>query len=150
MEHWEQRLSNSGFRVTAPRRAIMAVLQASRQPMAPQGIMQRAADACPSLGLVTVYRALALFAELGLVRRVHHADGCHGYLTASPGHHHAILCQCCGRAVEFSGSHDLDVLIARLERETGYQVDEHLLQLVGTCQACRQHDAPTSPPASRE
>lgn len=150
MEHWEQRLSNSGFRVTAPRRAIMAVLQASGQPMAPQGIWARAAGGCPSLGLVTVYRALALFAELGLVRRVHHADGCHGYVAASPGHHHAIICQGCGCTAEFSGSHDLDLLIARLERETGYRVDEHLLQLIGTCRACRQHDRSTDPGASRE
>jgi Fe2+ or Zn2+ uptake regulation protein len=75
--------------------------------------------------------------ELDLVRRVHRDGRCHGYLPASPGHRHAILCRRCGRATEFAGSDDLEGLIARVQHETGYRVEDHLLQLVGTCPVCQ-------------
>jgi Fur family ferric uptake transcriptional regulator len=91
-----------------------------------------------NLGLVTVYRTLALLAELNLVRRVHRDNGCHGYVLASPGHRHTLICQGCDQAIEFSGEDDIHALIDRVESETGYQVDDHLLQLSGLCPACRE------------
>jgi Fur family transcriptional regulator, ferric uptake regulator len=86
--------------------------------------------------LVTVYRTLDLYDELGLVSRVHLPEGCHGYVATTPGHRHVLVCQRCGRSVEFPGREDLDALVADLERQTGYQVCGHLLQLFGVCPEC--------------
>ncbi len=137
MEDWEHRLAEAGCRVTAARRAVMEVLVAAETPLAPQTICERGRATYPQLGLVTVYRALELFEELALVSRVHHGEGCHGYVLASPGHRHVLLCRDCGRAVEFTGENDLDALIARVEQHTGYRVEAHLLQLSGLCPGCR-------------
>jgi Fe2+ or Zn2+ uptake regulation protein len=92
----------------------------------------------PTLGLASVYRALDLLEELSLVRRVHQEDGCHGYVPASPGHQHAIICRACGQTVEFPGSEDLEELVARVQQQTGYRVEDHLLQLIGLCPACNR------------
>jgi Fe2+ or Zn2+ uptake regulation protein len=73
----------------------------------------------------------------GLVRRVHREDRCDGYVLASPGHHHLLVCRRCGRAVEFPGAEDLSGLIAQVEQRTGFRVEDHLLQLVGLCGPCR-------------
>lgn len=90
------------------------------------------------LGLVTVYRTLALFTELGLVRRVHRQDSCHGYALSSPGHRHHIICQQCGNAAEFAGEDNiLSALVERVEAETCYRVDGHMLQLFGLCADCQ-------------
>ena len=137
MRGWEQCLADAGCRITAPRRAVMQVLQKASVPLSPREILEQGKRVCRKLGLVTVYRTVNLLAELNLVRRVHREDGCHGYLLASPGHRHALICQCCGRAVEFQGEDDLHALIERVEAGTGYRVDDHLLQLLGLCPDCQ-------------
>ncbi|MGC9520863.1 MAG: Fur family transcriptional regulator [Anaerolineae bacterium] len=88
------------------------------------------------LGLVTVYRTLEVFEELGLARRVHLDEGCHVYVMSTPGHRHTLVCERCGRTLEFSGQDDLDELVARVEARTGFRVHEHLLQLLGVCPEC--------------
>ncbi|MGC9400360.1 MAG: Fur family transcriptional regulator [Anaerolineae bacterium] len=138
MQRWTECLSEAGYRVTEPRQAVMEVLQKTERPLKPQEILERGAALRANLGLVTVYRTLDLFEQLGLVRRVHRGEGCQGYLPASPGHRHVLICQSCGRAVEFVGYDDLDDLIARVERRTAFQVVDHLLQLFGRCPACQE------------
>ncbi len=140
IREWEQQLYNNGYRITASRCAIMEVLREAQEPLSAQELLARGRQHHRTLGIVTVYRTLDLLSELGLVRRVHRSDGCHGYLSASPGHHHAILCLHCGRASEFQGQDDLIELLGRVRRETGFEIDDHLLQLYGTCSECRAHD----------
>jgi Fur family ferric uptake transcriptional regulator len=135
---WEQVLVDAGCRITAPRRAVMQTLQQAHAPVLPQEILKRGRRLHHKLGLVTVYRTLALLAELNLVHRVHRENGCHGYVLASPGHRHILICQGCDRAIEFSGEDDMHVLINRVETETGYRVGDHLLQFFGLCPECQQ------------
>jgi len=136
MDDWQRKLSSAGYRRTAARTAILAVIQATRVPLTPQEVLARAQMTHVVLGLATVYRTLDLLSELVLIRRVHRENGCHGYLPCTPGHRHAVLCQQCGRAVEFEGTPDIKALIARVEAATGYRIDEHLLQLDGICPDC--------------
>jgi Fur family ferric uptake transcriptional regulator len=134
---WEERLFGAGCRITAPRRAVMAVLREANGPLSPQEVLERGAAIHPTLGLTTVYRTIALLTELGVARRVHRSNGCHGYVATSPGHSHHVVCKMCGRTVEFPGSEDLIALIRQVEGSTAYQVDEHLLQLFGLCPDCQ-------------
>ena len=134
---WESALTEAGYRLTAPRCAIMTVLRATDTPLTPLELLERGRAEHPNLGLVTIYRTLDVLESLELVRRVHREDGCHGYLPAAPGHRHALLCRGCGRAVEFPGCEGLEALIAEVQAATGYCVEEHLLQLVGLCPVCQ-------------
>ncbi|MBN1877219.1 MAG: transcriptional repressor [Anaerolineae bacterium] len=138
MEDWEQILTAAGHRITAPRQAIMQVLAQSETPLSPQEILERGLAYHVRLGLVTVYRTLELFEEFGLACRVHLAEGCHGYVLRQPGHRHVLLCQECGRSIEFSGQDDLDTLVARVAARTGYRIADHWLQLFGVCPACQE------------
>ncbi len=140
MTTWTERLSEAGYRITEPRQAVVTVLQQTERPLKPQEILERGTALHANLGLVTVYRTLELFEQLGLVRRVHRGEGCHGYLPTTPGHRHVLVCQSCGRAVEFVGSDDLDTLIARVEARTDFQVVDHLLQLFGCCPNCQEEN----------
>jgi Fur family transcriptional regulator, ferric uptake regulator len=135
---WKTTLTQEGYRLTRPRRVVMNILESASVPLSPQAIHQRSGETQQEIGLVSVYRTLDLLTELNLVRRVHGSEGCHGYVMASPGHHHHVLCRRCDKAVEFSGADDLSRLIARIQRKTGFTVDEHLLQLFGLCPACQK------------
>ena len=131
-------LAKAGYRVTGARRAVIAVLSEASGPLSPQEILERARGRHARLGLVTVYRTLSLCERLGLVKRVHRAHGCHGYVGTPPGHQHVVICRRCGRSYVFQGQGDLDALTARLERETGYRIEGHLLQFFGLCPRCER------------
>lgn len=140
MIEWEQCVAEAGGRITASRRAVAQVLLDAPGPLSPQEMLQRGVLIHPRLGLVTVYRTLALLESLGLVRRIHRDNGCSAYLSSSPGHRHALICRNCGRAVEFAGGDHLDALARRVELATDYQVDDHLLQLEGLCPDCQEEE----------
>lgn len=136
--NWKNKLKQAGYRISSPRCVVMDVIINSRIPMEPKTILKKARAAGNSIGLVSVYRTLDLLNKLGVLRLVHLEDGSQGYVVASEGHHHHIICKKCDRVMEFSGMNDLDELIARVELETGFKVTDHLLQLYGLCPQCQK------------
>ncbi len=137
MLEWEERLSRAGYRLTAARRTVIRVMAAAEGPLSPADVQRQSRLTRSPLPLASVYRALDLLEELGLVRRLYGRDCRHTYVAASPGHRHSVLCRACGQAAEFRGSEDLEGLVQRVQSETGYQVEDHLLQLVGVCPSCQ-------------
>jgi Fur family ferric uptake transcriptional regulator len=129
-------LSQEGYRITQPRRAVIRALLEDDGYASPPEIRERAMQQYPGIGQVTVYRTLDLLSRLGFVRRIHTEEGCHGRASASLGHRHHLICRQCGTAVEFEGC-DLSSFLARVSGETGYLIEEHLLELVGLCPECR-------------
>jgi Fe2+ or Zn2+ uptake regulation protein len=140
-----QTLRQAGYRLTKPRLAVLHVLEENDIGLNPEEVFQRGKAICPSLGLVTVYRTLDLFAELGMVRRVHSADRCHSYARASVEQHH-LICQGCHRVIEFPCD-GLDDLIEGVRRQTGYSIYEHLLELSGLCPDCQSEADENHPKA---
>jgi len=134
----QEKLNKRGLRLTRPRQEVVAILKESNKPLTPRTIHQIAIKRNCNIGLVSVYRTLDLLSGLDLVRKVHGQDECHGYVLASPGHHHHLVCRKCGKAVEFSGSADLSEFIDHIRSETGFEIDDHILQLYGLCPQCQE------------
>jgi Fur family ferric uptake transcriptional regulator len=133
---WLTRLQDSGYRLTGPRRAIVQILADSEHTLSPTQVFLAARNTDANIGLVTVYRTLDKLEELGLIQRVHENNGCHTYIAAPIGHQHLLICQDCNRAEYFAGE-DLGPLMARLGTERGYRINDHWLQLFGTCPDCQ-------------
>jgi len=140
MSGWLVRLQANGYRLTDTRRAVVQVIASSPRVLSPLDVFERARSEYPGLGLVTVYRTIEKLEELGLVQRVHRPSGCQAFFAASPRHEHMLVCQVCGRAEYFSGD-ALDKLMADVGDESGYQVQEHWLQLFGVCKICQAKSA---------
>lgn len=132
-------LTSRGCKLTRPRRAVLRVVAAGAS-LNPAEIHVRARRIHPRTGLVTVYRTLELLADLGAVRRIHEADGCHAYALASEGHAHHIICEQCHAVVEFADC-DLADLLSAAQRRSGYRIQDHWLELFGTCPSCQRKDA---------
>ena len=84
----------------------------------------------------TVYRALDLLVDLGLIRSHKSADGPAQYEAASRGRHGHLMCERCGRLAV------LDEDLAALLREAplarhGFAVDFERYPIRGLCAACR-------------
>jgi Fe2+ or Zn2+ uptake regulation protein len=134
-ETWQAALRAHGYRLTAPRQAVVEAVARSTQALNPAEVHAHARRAYPRLGLVTVYRTLEKLEELHLVQRVHRPDNCQAFVAGVEGHQHLLICQNCGRVQYFSGD-QLGALIQRVEADTGYAVRDHWLQLFGECGEC--------------
>jgi len=140
MMDWKAILSQKGYRLSEPRKRIMELLENAEVALSPQQIHQELQQKAYELGLVSVYRTLELLTRLELVSVVYDPQLNPGYRLSTTGHHHHIVCQECHKALEFSGSDDINELVQRVEAETSFQVRDHLLQLFGLCPDCQQQN----------
>jgi len=135
-EAWLAQLQASGYRLTTPLRVLVELLVNATRTLGPVDLYDLGRRKYPKMGLVTVYRTLEKLEELGLITRVHQANGCHAYLRAANGHEHILLCTRCGRVEYFAGD-DLSALMDRVARQSGFVIQEHWLQLHGLCAGCQ-------------
>jgi Fur family ferric uptake transcriptional regulator len=133
---WLEQLHDHGYRLTGARRAVVETVEKSTRALTPIEVYDMARKKYRALGLVTVYRTLEKLEELHLIQRVHQPMGCQAFISAGVGHQHLLLCQNCGRVAFFEGD-DLDILTKTIANKTGYQINEHWLQLFGLCADCR-------------
>lgn len=136
VDQWLEKLQNSGYRLTGPRYIVAEILAQSERALSPLEVYEHARQQYPTLGLVSVYRTIEKLEALGLIQRVHQPDKCQAYIAAFSGHEHLLVCSSCGLAEFFQGD-DLAPLVRRVERESGYRVDEHWLQFFGLCKSCQ-------------
>jgi Fur family ferric uptake transcriptional regulator len=128
-------LGRAGHRVTEPRRAIAALIEGRDGYFSASDLVDDARRRRPPIGRATVFRAIDLFASLGLVERVDLPGGDHAYVACEPVHHHHAICTSCGRSIDVA-DHDLPTLLGEVGRRAGFRVTSHRLELFGTCAAC--------------
>lgn len=136
-EELAEQLRAHGYRLTRQRQAVLGVVSSSGEHLSPAEVHERARASCPQIGLTTVYRTLDILIELGAIKRVHLNEGCHSYAPAGHGHRHHLICNGCGRIVEFEGG-DLLALLDAVAEQTGFEIEDHWLQFFGKCPACRE------------
>ena len=131
-------LRQQGYRLTAPRRAVLKTITRSRIHLSPAEIYKRAKQEDPKIGLVTVYRTLEMLSRLGVICEMSTRSNARSYLIrGSEEHHHHLICTDCGTVVDFTCC-DLSRLEKRLSRETGFEMKGHLLELSGRCPSCQK------------
>jgi len=132
------RVKARGYRLTAPRRAVLETLAHERAHLTPEELHRRARRRYAKLGLVTVYRTLELLERLGMVQRVHIEPGCHSFaLVRLAGDHcHQLICRTCGRVEEFSDC-TLESTLKGLQKRTGFTIESHQLEVIGRCPRCQ-------------
>lgn len=128
----ERALAQEGFRLTAPRRALVEVMQG----LGDQFVADEVVEAAPGVGRATVFRTLRLLQDLGIVCQVVLDDGAVAYRLASGGHHHHLVCSECGAVSDFA-SGDIEGLLDDIAKRTGFRVDAHRLEVYGLCPECR-------------
>ena len=98
----------------------------------------------------TIYRTLQWMVEAGIARRVDFGDGRfrfeHSY--RHPRHFH-LICKTCNQSMEFLSS-DIEQMIEEVAEAREFMVSQVVVQLYGTCEACRTGRAPTRRVASTE
>ena len=126
-----------GLRLTQARLAVLHVLGTAAAHLQVAEVHRRAVRVSPGIGLASVYRTIDLLDRLGLVKRVHVGHRHRHYAPATEGHGHHLVCNGCGRVVEFSDC-QVERLAKTLARRTRFVIEDHTIQLYGRCPDCRR------------
>jgi Fur family ferric uptake transcriptional regulator len=135
MNEARERIRLGGLRITKPRLAIIDALLRRHGPSSIEHIHQgMGARRCD---MVTVYRCLAAFEQLGMVRRSYLHNGTCLYeltLGAAARHYH-IVCKACGspERVDYLPVNGIEQLL----QDRGYTEVSHVVEFFGICPKCQ-------------
>lgn len=132
-------LGRRGLRLTGARRRVADMLDRRRGTFTAADLLEDADRRDVAVGRATVFRSLDLFTELGLLERIDLPTGDHAYVVCEPVHHHHLVCSICGRQTEVEDA-GVAAIVAQMERQTGYRIDRHRLELYGTCPSCQGNE----------
>ncbi len=134
------RLQRVDQRYTTLRRLLVETLAAAARPLTIPEIVASS----PRLPQSTAYRNLTTLIDVGVVRRVPGTDD-HGRFELAEelqGHHHHLVCTCCGRVDDIPASAPLERALGAaaltVSDDHGYQLKEHRFDQLGLCPDCRR------------
>jgi Fur family ferric uptake transcriptional regulator len=137
VDHALAGLTEAGYQKGAARRAVIECLGRQDCALSAQAIEEKLREAGDGVGRASIYRTLEQLDELGLVHRLDLGTGIATYEPAEPSgeHHHHLLCDRCGRVVPFHDT-DLERAIAKVTRQSNFDVSAHDVTLHGLCPRC--------------
>lgn len=143
-EHVNATLARRGLRLTRQRESVLDAVVGARGPFTVQELHDSLRRTSPHIGLTTVYRTVELLAEAGAVERIHGANHCEAFITATATHVHRVVCTNCGAVSELVDCGCEEVVI-NAARRTGYRIDDHLIQMSGLCPSCAARETGAAP-----
>jgi len=131
-----QALDAGGYRLTGPRRAVADLIAAHDGHFTAAELEAAARAGRLGLSRATLFRALDLLTELGVVERLDLPSGEHAYVPCARAHHHHVICSRCGRTTEVEDCGVAEA-VSEIGRRSGYRIDAHRLELFGLCRHCQ-------------
>lgn len=133
-------LRHRGYRVTQPRRAVWQALVEAEGHLTVEELFDRVRDHDPGVNLASIYRSLALFEELELVResRIGGEDASRWEL-AHPDEHFHLVCDRCGRIDHHVGTL-VEEIREHLTEGHGFVPRDVELIVSGLCADCATTD----------
>lgn len=129
-----------GLKVTDQRLLILEVVRRGPNHFTAQDVFESVAAKNPSVGFATVYRFLRTLSEQNYVSEVRMGGMPARYEWAAKDHHDHLTCTQCQRIVEFE-NHEIERLQEKVAKEFGFVLNDHVLELFGTCADCRKKEA---------
>lgn len=127
-------------RNTWQREAVRSALGHTEGFVSAQALHAHLRDEGSTIGLATVYRALADLASDGSADSLQQ-EGESLYRACTPGtHHHHLICRKCGLTVEIEAD-AVESWALRIAAEHGFTEPNHVVDVFGLCAACARADA---------
>lgn len=130
-----ERFRRSGYTLTSQRRAVLEALKDFKGHPSAEEVYLVVKKRNPRVALGTVYQALSVLEEIGLIEAKHWSESPVRYdLNTEP--HHDIRCVRCGEVTEIPGV-EFEDFTARIRQNTPYEVTNAALVIEGVCPDCQ-------------
>jgi len=127
-------LREHGVQVTAQRLAVLRAVS-GRPHCTADDVAEDVRAGIGAISRQSVYDALGMLAEKGLIRRIQPARSSALYEDRVGDNHHHLICRTCGKTVDVDCAvGDTPCLTAAAD--SGYQIDEAEVIYWGTCPEC--------------
>ena len=123
-------------RHTVQRDAVSAALRDADGFISAQELHRQLVDRGSGVGLATVYRQLNSLAEDGEADTIAVASGQMFRACSHQAHHHHLVCERCGAAIEIAAPDE--EWFQRVASEHGFRVSHHTVEIFGLCSDCQQ------------
>ena len=134
---FKEHLRRQGLKSTAQRDDIAKVFFAANGHISVEELYNDVKRVNPHIGYATVYRTMKLLTECGLVLERHFRDGEARYESAGGHHHDHLICESCGKIVEFEEPR-IESLQSEVARRLGFELSGHKMELYGRCADCQK------------
>jgi Fur family peroxide stress response transcriptional regulator len=137
VESAEVALRDRGFRLTAPRHAVLEVVRGVKAHPTAEEVHRLVTRRAPGVSLGTVYRNLRLLVDAGLLGEL---PGPRARFDANTRAHHHFTCLHCGRIVDLEApvtEPHSRALSKRVVARTGFTITHHRIEFYGRCRECR-------------
>ncbi len=134
----EQRCARDRLRLTPTRRRILELVLEADGPVKAYDLLDRLKSEQPNAAPPTVYRALDFLLEHHFIHRLETLNAFVSCFHPEDQHQgQFLICERCGNVIEMAEgelSDDLD----RLARNADFAPSRQVLEVYGTCSACRR------------
>ena len=130
-------LRDRGFRLTAPRQAVLEVVRGIKTHPTAEEVHRLVIRRAPGASLGTVYRNLRLLVDAGLLGEL---PGPRARFDANTRAHHHFTCLHCGRIVDVEApvaEPHSRALSKRVAARTGLRITHHRIDFFGRCRECQ-------------
>jgi len=138
---FKEHLRRRGLKSTAQRDAIARRFFSIGNHISVEALYHDVKARRPHIGYATVYRTMKLLDDCGLASKRHFRDGETRYENAQEQHHDHLICERCGRIVEFTDG-SVEALQEEIARRLGFQYTGHKMELYGVCRDCARRTSP--------
>lgn len=132
-------LSENNISITNPRLLVLEELLKNKKPRTVESLQKELGD---KVATSTLYRVLNDLKSIGIVNEFLNPENITVVELFLQGdtHHHHLFCTLCGKVVDIELSISLEQYITsetkRLEKSSGFVIDDHGLELLGRCYEC--------------
>ena len=137
MSALKNRLRGQARKITGPRAAILEILRRHPHPLTNKEIFSEMPRGRSDLA--TVYRAMHLLEEMGMVKRFDFGDGAARFELVGEnddGHHHHLVCTKCSGVVEIDECFPAEIE-KRIAAKNKFKAVSHKLEFFGICPECQ-------------
>jgi len=135
---WQEFVDDRGLNASKARDVIVNVFLGTKDHVDLHSLYAAARKRHPGVGFATVYRTMKLLEEAGIAHSRHFGDTKETLyeLAAGRSHHDHLICESCGRIVEFANP-EVERLQDQIAAKHGFVLKRHRHELYGICPECR-------------
>jgi Fur family ferric uptake transcriptional regulator len=137
LERFRRYLRDHRQPITRQRELVAETVMLSQEHLSAEEVRRRLKERGVRIGTATIYRALDVLVESGLVKAHDFGEGFKRYepMAGQGGHEH-LICIKCGTVLEFANE-QLERMLPIIADEHLFQHQRHRVEVFGVCRDCQ-------------